>query len=54
MDARKINVELSISDWNYILTALGKFPYNEVSGLIAVIQEQAKKRIAELQEDTVF
>ncbi len=38
----KLNIELSIKEIEFILNALAKFPYAEVSAMIANLSEQAR------------
>lgn len=40
-----INLSLSVKETELILNALAKFPYNEVSAIIATISSQAKAQL---------
>lgn len=42
----KLNIALSVKEIEFLLNALAKFPYAEVSGMIANLSEQAKAQMA--------
>lgn len=47
---QRINLNLSVKETELILNALAKFPYNEVSAIIATISGQAKAQLEPLPE----
>ena len=42
----KLNIALSVKEIEFILNALAKFPYAEVSGMINNLTEQARVQMA--------
>jgi len=42
----KLSIALSVKEIEFILNALAKFPYAEVSGMIANLTEQAKSQMS--------
>lgn len=46
MEATKVlNLEFTVKEIEFIINALGKFPYAEVAGMISNIQQQATKQL---------
>lgn len=52
MEQKKINLELSLTDVNYILAVLAKQPYDTVVSLLEEIKTQGQKQLpAPAQEE---
>lgn len=45
MENQKISINFNINELNYVMSALGRMPYAEVTPLIDLIREQAKTQI---------
>lgn len=41
----KVNIALTVAEWNVVMQALGKRPFEEIQHLIFAIQSQAKMQL---------
>jgi hypothetical protein len=46
MDTQTIKIELTVTETNSVLQALGQMPFAQVAGLIQKIQQQAAPQVA--------
>ena len=45
MENQKISISFSVNELNYVMSALGRMPYVEVTPLIDLIRDQAKSQL---------
>ena len=45
MENQKVSISFNINELNYVMSALGRMPYVEVTPLVDLIREQAKSQI---------
>lgn len=41
----KIEITLTVNEWNVVMSALGKMPFEQVVSVISQVKEQAEKQI---------
>lgn len=41
----KIEITLTVNEWNVVMSALGKMPFEQVVSVIGQVKEQAEKQI---------
>ena len=50
MENEKVDISLTVAQWNAVLAVLGNAPFTQVVESIRLIQEQAMPQVAELQK----
>jgi len=48
---QKVSIELTINEWNYVMAALARMPFGEVSGLITEVKRQAEEKLKPAEEN---
>lgn len=51
MENTKVNIELSLAEWKFVLGVLGNGPFVSVAPLIEAIRNQAQSQIAKPPEE---
>ena len=46
MDSQKVTVTLTVAEWNIVMGALGKMPFESVVSVVNQIKEQAEPQLA--------
>jgi len=45
MEGQKLSIELTVTEWNVVMQALGNMPFAQVSNIIPAIQSQANSQL---------
>lgn len=45
MEGQKLNIELTVTEWNVVMQALGNMPFAQVSNIVPSIQQQANEQL---------
>lgn len=46
MENQKVSVALTVAEWNVVMGALGKMPFEQVVSVVNQIKEQAEPQLA--------
>lgn len=52
MEGQKLNIELTVTEWNVVMQALGGMPFAQVSNIIPTIQSQANAQLKPVDTTT--
>lgn len=52
MEGQKISIDLTVSEWNVVMQALGNMPFAQVANIVPVIQSQAKSALDAINTPT--
>lgn len=45
MEGQKLSIELTVTEWNVVMQALGNMPFAQVSNIVPNIQKQANEQL---------
>jgi hypothetical protein len=48
---QKVSIELTLNEWNYVMAALARMPFGEVSALITEVKRQAEEKLKPAEEN---